>query len=245
MLRLKQFLPSIIEGVKWGVPIVLGAVPVGMAYGLLAQQIGLGMVPAAGMSVLVFAGASQLMAVSMLQQGIGAAAIIGTTFIVNFRHVLMSASLAPHLGKYACKSSEPWKTWQRMLLGATLTDESFAILSLRFTQSGESPATNPTSAITLHFTMYTAWVVSSLVGHSMGALIEHPEKWGLDFALPAMFIGLLVPACATRKPAAVAALVGGTVAVALHILGAGSMGNVPVHKADRFVALHIKINPGK
>jgi 4-azaleucine resistance transporter AzlC len=197
------------KGVRQALPIVLGYVPIGAAYGLLAQQAGLGLWTTLGLSVFVFAGASQFMAVSMIQSGMETAAIVGATFIVNFRHVLMSASIAPYLAA--------WKTRQRLLFGGMLTDETFVLHSLNFARGDVDPATS----IALNVTVYVAWTASGMAGYNLGAIIAYPEAWGLDFALPAMFAGLLITAC-KNKAAVAAAVAGGTVSVGLHLLNAGA-----------------------
>ena len=150
--RSEQIAFSVAKGVRQAFPIVLGYAPIGAAYGLLAQQAGLGLWPTLGLSLFVFAGASQFMAVSMLQNGMETAVIIGTTFIVNFRHVLMSASIAPYLGS--------WKTWQRLLLGGMLTDESFVLHSLNFGRGD----LDTTSAVSLNITAYLTRAVAGMVG---------------------------------------------------------------------------------
>ena len=204
--RSGQFFSSVEKGLRCAFPIVLGYVPIGMAYGVLAQQSGLGLFPTLGLSLIVFAGASQFMAVSMMQSGMEMGAIIGTTFIVNFRHVLMSASIAPYLAS--------WKTWHRLLLGGMLTDETFVLHSLNF-GSGDS---SPVPAITLNSAAYITWATAGMAGYTLGAMITNPEAWGLDFALPAMFAALLLSAC-KNKMGAVAAVTGGTLSVWLHIMG--------------------------
>ena len=204
-----EFASSVAKGVRQAFPIVLGYAPIGAAYGLLAQQTGLGIWPTLGLSLFVFAGASQFMAVSMMQSGMETAVIIGSTFIVNFRHVLMSASLTPYLGS--------WKTWQRILLGGMLTDESFVLHSLNFGRGDPDPV----SAVTINATAYVTWAATGMAGHSLGVMIADPETWGLDFALPAMFVGLLLSACG-NKAAVAAAVTGGAAAVGLHLLNAGN-----------------------
>lgn len=194
------------KGVREASPIVLGYVPIGMAYGLLAQQAGFSIWFPLCLSLFVFAGSSQFIAVSMFSRGMDAIAIIGTTFIVNFRHLLMSASLAPRLSS--------WKTPQRLLLGTLLTDESFAVHSARFAHGD----VDPTEALALSLTAYAAWAASGVAGFHLGTLIARPEAWGLDFALPAMFVGLLVPFC-THRPAVTAAVCGGATSVLLYCLG--------------------------
>ena len=187
---------------------MLGYIPIALAYGLLAQQAGLSMRLTAAMSVFVFAGASQFIAVSMLMNGYAPAAVIGTTFTVNFRHVLMSASLSPR--------AVEWSAPMRVLFGSMLTDESFAVHSVRFADGDVDYA----AAVTMNAAAYLAWCIFGVLGNRLGTLIERPEVWGLDFALPAMFIGLLMLSC-RNKSAVAAALTGGVVSVALYLAGFG------------------------
>jgi 4-azaleucine resistance transporter AzlC len=199
---------SLKKGIRRASPIIFGYVPIAMAYGLMAQQAGLSVWVTAGMSVFVYAGASQFVAVSMFTHGYSPAVIIGTTFTVNFRHVLMSASLAPRMAK--------WSASVRAIFGALLTDESFALHSVHFANGD----TDATAAVAMNTAAYLSWIAFGVVGHRLGALIEQPERWGLDFALPAMFIGLLMPSCSDRR-AVTAAVSGGVVSVALYLAGLG------------------------
>lgn len=201
----EQFASSVLEGSAQAFPIMLGCVPIGIAYGVLAQQAGLALLSTLGFSLFVFAGASQFMAVSMMQSGLEPGAIIGATFIVNFRHVLMSASIAPRL--------KSWKIWQRVLFGGMLTDETFILHSLNFGRG----ATDIVSAVALNSAVYITWAAAGMAGYNLGAMITNPEVWGLDFALPAMFVGLLLSAC-KNKAGAAAAVAGGIISVGLHLL---------------------------
>ena len=140
--RTIQFLSSVWRGVKQALPVILGLVPTGMAYGILAQQTGLGIWVTLGLSLFVFAGASQFMAVSMMHNAVEGGAIIGATFMVNFRYVLMSASIAPYLNN--------WKTWQRVLFGGMLTDENFILHSLNFSNG----VIDFVSVFALNFSIY-------------------------------------------------------------------------------------------
>jgi 4-azaleucine resistance transporter AzlC len=188
---------------------MLGYVPIGMAYGLLARQSGVGVWESLGLSVFVYAGAAQFIAVSMLSGGIGSAIIIGAVFIVNFRHVLMSSSLSPMLGS--------WSKLSRVSLGCLLTDESYVLHAVHFGDGDMDAA----AAITLNVTAYLSWSAAGFAGFVLGNVIENPEAWGLDFALSAMFIGLLIPVCRNR-PSVTAALCGGGASLAIHMAGAGS-----------------------
>jgi predicted branched-subunit amino acid permease len=161
------------------------------------------------MSIFVFAGASQFMAISMIANHASPAAIISSTFVVNFRHVLMAASLSPFVSS--------WKKWQRAALGCMLTDESFVLHSRHFGDGG----TDAAAAIALNAAAYIAWAAASVAGFYIGGLAGDPRRFGLDFALPGMFIGLLMPLCRDNS-SAISAAAGGLSALALHMAGAGN-----------------------
>lgn len=174
-------LSSLLNGFRQALPIVLGYIPVGFAYGVLAQKSGLGIFNAVAMSVIVFAGSAQLIGAGLFGAGAGPMALILTTFVVNLRHLLMSAALAPKL--------KGWKKWQMALFGYELTDETFALHSMRMAK------TRPPLAETfgVNITAQSSWVLGSLIGYLAGGQIADVRPVGLDYALPAMFIALLVP----------------------------------------------------
>lgn len=161
-------------------PVVLGYLPIGFAYGVLAINAGLTIFQTVLMSIIVFAGSAQLIAVSLLSQMIHPLSIIATTFIVNLRHMLMSAALAPHL--------KTWKNSEVALFSFELTDESFGVHSLRFDR-GEN---QPKSSIIINIICQSAWVLGSFLGAVAGNLIQDVRPFALDYALPAMFIALLI-----------------------------------------------------
>ena len=113
----------VLAGIKQALPIVLGYIPVGFAYGVLAQKSGIGLFNAVAMSVIVFAGSAQLIGAGLFAAAASPFTLIFTTFVVNLRHLLMSAALAPRL--------KGWKKWQIALFSYELTDETFALHSLR------------------------------------------------------------------------------------------------------------------
>jgi 4-azaleucine resistance transporter AzlC len=166
-------------GIRMAWPICLAYFPVGMAFGVLAQKAGLNAYQTGAMSIIVFAGSSQFIGVSMLSSGASIMAIAATTFIVNLRHILMSSSLAPHLRH----SSVPFL----LLFAYGVTDESFAVNSMRF-REGEW---DRWKAIIVNHAANLAWVVSSVAGAVSGQFI--PTGFlGIDYAMIAMFLGLLV-----------------------------------------------------
>jgi 4-azaleucine resistance transporter AzlC len=167
------------EGLNAGWPICLGYLPIGMAFGVLAQKAGLTPLQIGLMSILVFAGSSQFIAVSMLTGGASATAIITTTFIVNLRHMLMSSALAVYL-----------RSAHRGLLALYaygVTDESFAVNLPRFNAGTWSL---PRALVVNHAANLT-WFISTVAGGIGGRFI--PEgALGIDYALIAMFICLLI-----------------------------------------------------
>ncbi len=177
-------------------PIVLGYVPIGLAFGALARQIGLSLWQIGLMSAIVYAGSSQFIAVSLLGAGAGLLTIVATTFLVNLRHLLMSSALSPHLPRMPNRFLS--------LLAYGVTDETFA---LNITRLRESPLP-PLDILGVHVTAQTAWLLGSLAGGLLGNLIP-PGSFGVDFALPAMFICLIVLQVRHRLDVGVVVLAGG------------------------------------
>ncbi len=167
------------RGLSAAWPICLGYFPIGLSLGVLAQKGGLAPWQMAAMSILVFAGGSQFIAVAMIGIGASPLAIISTTFMVNLRHLLMSSALSVHF---------PGVSRRFLALFAYgLTDESFAVNMTRFNQ-GEW---HRYSALTLNHAANTTWIVSTVAGVYLGQLVP-PGAAGVDFALTGMFICLLV-----------------------------------------------------
>lgn len=202
-------------GAKSAWPVVMGYVPIGFAYGVLAAQAGLSPWEAGAMSLLVYAGASQFIAVGMLAADAGLAAVAATTFLVNLRHLLMSAALSPYFHRV-----------RRPLLAVLsffVTDESFAVSSTVFAERGRGDAGWFAG---LAVTAYGSWLAASVAGALAGGIATNQEALGLDFALSAMFIGLLVPNLRGEEAGSrrVAALVAAALAVAMGLLGQPSWG---------------------
>lgn len=169
------------SGAKLAIPIVIGYIPIGLAYGVIARHSGLSVAEVTLMSVLVFAGSSQFIACGLLASGAAATAIVSTTFLVNLRHVLFSMSLIPRLRHV------PRPVLALISFG--ITDESYGVAVASFPP--DEPA-DWRKVAGLNFTAYAAWVTSSLAGAALGAAVRDGSSFGIDFALPAMFICLLV-----------------------------------------------------
>ncbi|MDF1591170.1 MAG: AzlC family ABC transporter permease [Desulfobacterales bacterium] len=189
-------------------PICLGYIPIGLAFGVLAQKAGLHPFAIGMMSLFVFAGSSQFIALSMLAAGAAPLAIILTAFTVNLRHFLMSSSLAMYMGQTSKK--------RLSLFAYGVTDESFAVNLFRFRQGGWDVK----RALTVNHIANIAWVASTLMGGYGGELI--PERaLGIDYALNSMFICLLVFQLRGKKYVITAVLSGG-IAVLLALVLPGN-----------------------
>ena len=160
-------------------PICLGYAPIGLAFGVLAQKAGLTPLEIGLMSVIVFAGSSQFIAVSMLSAGASTISIVATAFVVNLRHFLMSSALAVYL-----KNSDRKKL---TLFAYGVTDESFAVNLTRFRASDW----DLNSALATNFTANITWFLTTVLGGFSGQFIP-AHAFGIDYALIAMFICLLV-----------------------------------------------------
>ena len=160
-------------------PICLGYAPIGLAFGVLAQKAGISPLEIGLMSIIVFAGSSQFIAVSMLAAGASIISIVATTFVVNLRHFLMSSALAVYL-----KNSDRKKL---TFFSYGVTDESFAVNLTRFRESDW----DINSALVTNFTANITWLITSVLGGFSGQFIP-AHAFGIDYALIAMFICLLV-----------------------------------------------------
>ena len=209
MNNLQQILPNkylqqnIVKAFKQVLPVIFGYIPIGFAYGVLAQKNGLSAGSTLMMSLLVFAGSAQLIAVGLFAAGTGPASIIATTFIVNLRHLLMSASLAPFL--------KNWKKSEQAFFAFQLTDETFALHSNSFLTT-EQPRSE---TLAINIIAQSAWLTGSFLGVMAGGLISDVKPIGLDYALPAMFIALLVWQLNSSERLVAALLAGGTSTVLL------------------------------
>ena len=202
----KSILQVILASAVEALPIILGYLPIGFAFGVLAHKAGVSAFNALMMSLLVFAGSAQLIVVGLLTTGIAPVSIIITTFVVNLRHLLMSAGLAPHL--------EDWRKRELVFFAYELTDETFALHATRLARIEVSK----TKTLLINVVSHLAWITGTLLGVFSGTLITDIEPLALDFVLPSMFIGLLVMQIKNAIHIIVA-LVGGLLSVYFLILG--------------------------
>ncbi len=170
-----EFLAGVIEVA----PVLVAMVPIGLLWGTLAAGKGLTLFEALLMSTVVFAGAAQFVAIDMWQDPVPVLLLIVTAFVVNVRHVLMSASLSRHLHGIP-RALHP-------LVAYLLVDESWALAERR---ALKAPVTFP-YFLGLALPLGTLWIVSSGVGAMLGRSLGDPAAFGLDFAFSALFISIL------------------------------------------------------
>ncbi|WP_313516876.1 AzlC family ABC transporter permease [Pseudomonas sp.] len=189
-------------------PMLLGAMPFGIIFGGLAGAAGLTPWQTLGMSALVFAGSAQFIAISLLAGGATLAVVLLTTLVVNLRHALYSASLQPFVRHLP-------KRW-RVPLAFLLTDEAFAVVQHRYAETDDS-AHKHWYFLGAALAMYVNWQACTFAGMVFGQAVPNIGDWGLDFAMLATFIGIVVPMLKNR-PQLAAALVAAAVALACHAL---------------------------
>jgi len=188
-------------GVRAEVPLLIGVFPFGMIYGALALNAGLSKVASQMMSSILFAGSAQLVTAQLVHEAAPGFVIVLTIAVVNLRHMLYSASLAPALASL----STPWKT----LLAYLLTDEAYAPTIIKYEREGVQSFSH-WFLLGAGLALWSTWQVSTALGIFLGTAI--PESWSLDFALPLTFIAMVVPALKNR-PAIASALSAGIVAL--------------------------------
>lgn len=170
------------QGARDSLPVQAGIITFGLTCGILGPAAGLSGIETVLMSMLVFAGAAQFIGIAMI--GAGAAGwgmIVFTTLLINLRHLLMGATLAPYMNRLPLT--------RQALLAFGITDESFVLLTNRLRFSSYNPAYH----CGLNFSLYLIWVLSTAAGVLIGTRIPDPLAWGIDFVMPATFIALLLP----------------------------------------------------
>lgn len=190
-------------GVRALLPMLLGVAPFGLIYGVIALQSGIPPLAAVLMSSLVFAGSAQLLLAQLVGVGAPTVLMVGAVGLINLRHALYSASVAPMLAALPRK----WK----LLLAYLLTDEAYAAAVPHLINEPRAPQAHWV-LFGAGFALWAGWQVSTLAGVLLGAQL--PDNLGLDFALPLTFIAIVVPLIDSRAGLA-AALAAGVTAVLL------------------------------
>lgn len=176
---------KLIQGIKAGFPIALSYFPIAIAFGALAVQSRLTWVEATLMSLIVYAGASQFVGVSMLLAGAGAAQIVITTLFLNMRHLIMSLVVNDQMRDFP----QAWKN----LLSFGITDETFAMLTLGGSDDIQDQQLTPVYTAGLMGTAYLGWVSGTALGGLGASFIPSDFTTAMKVGLYGLFIGLLVP----------------------------------------------------
>ncbi|THB75036.1 MAG: branched-chain amino acid ABC transporter permease [Desulfobacteraceae bacterium] len=198
------------EALKGGLPLFIGYVPPAIAFGILAKSCGISLLESFLFSAVVFAGASQFIALNLLMTGMGFGGIILTTLLVNFRHFLMSAYLSTRVGKIAKR------LYFFMAFG--VTDEVFSVLS--FSKRELTPA----YVFTLQMSAYTGWVSGTLTGFILGGFLPQILTQSMGIALYSLLLAILLPELKASIKAVILALASGllnTLLVWLDLLPGG------------------------
>jgi len=199
------------DGITDVAPMLVGIIPFGLVAGAAPIAAGLDVAQAVGMSAFMFAGASQLAVAEVLGSGGGAAVAVVTALIINLRMVLYSASLAPALAGETLG--------RRLQVSYFLVDQVYALSVIRWDGTDDRRLRLP-YYMAMALLLWVVWQVTTVIGALVGARL--PDEVPLDFAVPLVFLVLLVPVL-DRRPSLVAAAVGGAVGVAAAELGAGRL----------------------
>jgi predicted branched-subunit amino acid permease len=210
-----------VAGARAVAPMLVGIIPFGLVAGATPATTGLGGGASIGLSTIVFAGASQLAAADVLADGGAAIVAVVAACTINLRMLLYSASLAPHVTHVPLR--------HRLFMAYVLTDQAYAVSITRWTEEGGVDGAGATPSqlerrvpfyLGAALLLWVNWQVVTIIGILIGNAV--PESLPLDFAVPLVFLVLLVPAI-TARPAAVAAGFGGGAAVLAHETGAGHL----------------------
>lgn len=170
------------RGLRAGVPVTIGYLPMAAAFGIVARASGIGFGEATGMSVFVFAGASQYMAANLVASGVHPASIVLATLVLNFRHFLMSTHLGRRLRPRPAAA---------LAVGFVVTDETYVVGSLE-------PDLGPAFFLGLGVAAWGGWVAGTVIGAAAAAAIPEALARGMSVTLFAMFVALLAPAVRAR-----------------------------------------------
>lgn len=184
-------------GVRALAPLLVGVAPFGMIYGVLALANGLTPAAALAMSAILFAGSAQFLLCQLFGAGAPVTVMIAEVGLLNLRHALYSAALAPRIAHLPRR----WK----VALAYLLTDEAFAAISRREAE-GDAGVHRHWFYLGAGLALWGGWQLSTATGIVLGARL--PAHWPLDFALPLTFIAIVVPLIRTRAMLATAVVAG-------------------------------------
>lgn len=198
----KQIRIDIKEGFVSALPVVIGYFPIAVAFGLLSKNTGVSFSDTSLFSIVVFAGASQFMALDLILAGVSAGSIILATFLLNLRHLMMTASLSIKL--------EDIKRPYLPLVAFGITDETFSVLSFK-----DGKLSLP-FVLTVNMLSYFSWVSGSMVGYLVGEILPKSLQSSLSIGLYAMFAALLFPQFKKSKSTLFLAIMTATIYILIY-----------------------------
>lgn len=204
---------AIAKGMRDAIPIVSAYFPISMTFGVIATSNGISWLTTVLISAWVYAGGAQFMFVSLALSGTSPASTVVTVLLVNLRHFLYGTTLGPSFAK--------WSESQRWLSAFGLTDEVFALTSSRLL---EAPPV-PSYQIPFAYTCYGSWLAGTAIGASIGKTVPASVSDILSFALPALFVALLMIG-KRSTPYFIAAIFGAGLSVLANVLHMGNLGIV-------------------
>lgn len=210
-----------------GWPIVLTSVVVGIAFGIAAREAGLDAAEASGMSLFIFAGAAQFAAVELIGRNAPAPLVVATVVLLNLRHLLMAAALRAQLARSSVA--------QRALSAYLLTDESFAMGIAHLRRGGQGI----TYYLTFAASLWLGWNAATVLGATLVSDAIDPARYGLDFAITATFVAIVVIGIRGRADIAVA-VVAGVTAGALRLVGASAIAVVAAGATAPLIAVALR-----
>jgi 4-azaleucine resistance transporter AzlC len=190
------------DGARAIAPLLIAVVPFGLVFGIVAAGSTVGPWLGGSTSVIIFAGAAQLATLQLIDASAAGAVVIATALVINARHLMYSAALAPHFQEFPAIA--------RVALPYVMTDQAFAVSIVRYGEMTD-PVHKRWFFVGAALALWVTWQISTVFGIVLGAQV--PASWSLDFAIPLVFLVLLIPAIKSR-PDLVAAVIGGGVAVA-------------------------------
>lgn len=195
-----------IAGSRAVAPVLIGVFPFALIAGVVAVRLGLSPWAASGLSVLLFAGASQLAAIQLIHDGAPLLIVLVTVFFINLRFTMYSASIAPHFRGAGART--------KAFIAYMLTDQAY-VLGLYGCADRPVLARRIAFYLGVALPLWLCWQVATVAGALAGAQL--PDAWSLEFAIPLTFMAMIVPSISDRSTVA-AAVVGGAVAVCGHAL---------------------------
>ncbi len=182
------------EGIKFSTPIMMGYIPISMAFGLLCKGQNISMLDATLFSFVFYSGAAQFMAVQLLAAGVGMFSIVLSVFLLNLRLFIMSTSLGIHTQRINPKALP--------VVGFMLTDEAFSVMSFN------KDKLDTEFALGVEFGPFLAWGIFTPVGYLIGELMPKAVQTSLEVGLTAMFIALVVPSIKKSDNGLIVSLIG-------------------------------------